>query len=88
MAVPWEYPPYMAVYVGVTGDIWVRRWPVGGEDVTIFDVFARSGGYQRTVVLPRAIRVEPTPYLSPGTIVGVASHPLTDESIVLRFKHA
>jgi hypothetical protein len=85
LAVPSEYPLYMAVYIGVTGDVWVRRWPVGGEDVTIFDVFAREGGYQRTVVLPRAIRVEPTPYLSPDNIVGVASHPLTDESIVIRF---
>jgi hypothetical protein len=85
LAVPSEYPLYMAVYVGVAGDVWVRRWPVGGEDVTIFDVFAREGGYQRTVVLPRAIRVEPTPYLSPTDIVGVTSHPLTDESIVIRF---
>jgi hypothetical protein len=85
LAVPSEYPLYMAVYVGVTGNVWVRRWPVGGEDVTIFDVFARGGDYQRTVVLPRAIRVEPTPYLSPASIVGVASHPLTDESIVIWF---
>jgi hypothetical protein len=85
LAVPSEYPPYMAVHVGATGDIWVRRWPIGGDDVTIFDVFDRSGGYHRTVLLPRAIRVEPTPFLTPTSAVGVASDPLTDEAIVIQF---
>jgi hypothetical protein len=86
LAVPSEYPPYMAVHVGTDGGVWVRRWPLGGGDVTIFDVFTRDGVYERTVVLPRALRVEPTPFLSPAGIVGVAIHPLTDESIIIRFE--
>lgn len=84
--VPDRYPAYMAVYVGAGGEIWVRRWPAGGRDRTIFDVFARDGDYQRTVILPRAVEVEPTPFLSSTDVVAVTKHPLTDESIVIRFK--
>lgn len=84
--VPDRYPAYMAVYVGREGDVWVRRWPVGGGDRTIFDVFARTGEFRHSVVLPRAIHVEPTPFLSRDVVVGVAKDPLTDESIVLRFE--
>lgn len=83
--VPARYPAFMAVYIDVDGDVWVRRWPVGGQDQTIFDVFARGGDYRHTVVLPRTIQVEPTPFLSSTGVVGVSSHPLTDESIIIRF---
>lgn len=85
LAVPERYPAYMAVYVGRDGDVWVRRWPVGGGNRTVFDVFARDGDYRHTVLLPRAIRVEPTPVLSSTGVVGVMTHPLTDESIIVRF---
>lgn len=85
LRLPDRYPAYMAVYLGNDGDVWVRRWPVGGGDRTIYDVFARSGEFRHTVVLPRAIHVEPTPVLSGTTIVGVTTDPLTDESAVLRF---
>lgn len=85
LRLPDRYPAYMAVYLGNDGDVWVRRWPMGGGDRAIFDVFARSGEFRHTVLLPRAIHVEPTPVLSGTTIVGVTTDPLTDESAVLRF---
>ena len=84
--VPDRYPAYMAVYVGDDGDVWVRRWPVGSGDRTIFDVFARSGEFRHTVVLPRAIHVEPTPFLSATLVVGVTTDALTDEGVILRFE--
>src|SRR5690606_3979357 len=84
--VPDRYPAYMAVYVGDDGDVWVRRWPVGGGDRTIFDVLARSGEFRHTVVLPRAIHVEPTPFLSATLVVGVTTDALTDEGVILRFE--
>src|SRR5690554_6309025 len=71
--VPDRYPAYMAVYVSNDGDVWVRRWPVGGGDRSLFDVFARSGEFRHTVVLPRAIHVEPTPFLSAAAVVGVTT---------------
>lgn len=84
--VPRRYPAYMAVYVTNDGGVWVRRWPIGGGNRTIFDVFARTGEFRRTVVLPHSIMVEPTPYLSGDVVVGVARDPVTDESIILRFE--
>jgi len=84
--VPDHYPAYMAAYVSQDGDVWVRRWPVGGGDRTIFDVFARTGEFRHTVVLPRGILKELTPYLTAGVVVGVARDPLTDESIIVRFE--
>ena len=84
--VPDRYPAYMAVYLSDDGDVWVRRWPVGGGDRTIYDVFARSGEFRHTVVLPRAIHVEPTPFLSATLVVGVTTDALTDESVILRFE--
>lgn len=83
---PDRYPAYMAVYASQDGDVWVRRWPVGGGDRTIFDVFARTGEFRHTVVLSRAILEELTPYLTADVVVGVARDPLTDESAVLRFE--
>jgi hypothetical protein len=84
--VPETYPAYMAVYIDTDGAPWVRRWSVGGRDQTIFDVFASTGEYRHTVVLPRAIQLEPTPFLSSAVVVGVTKDPLTGESIILRFE--
>lgn len=86
LEVPDHYPAYMAAYVSQDGDVWVRRWPVGGGDRTIFDVFARTGEFRHTVVLPRGILQELTPYLMAGVVVGVARDPLTDESSIVRFE--
>jgi len=66
------------------------RWRAAGTvisgDRTIYDVFARSGEFRHTVVLPRAIHAEPTPFLSASAVVGATTDPLTDESIILRFE--
>jgi len=84
--VPDTYPAYMAVYVDADGAPWVRRWSIGGRDETIFDVFASSGEYRHTVVLPRAIQLEPTPFLSSRIVVGVTKDAVTGENIILRFE--
>ncbi len=85
LEIPHTYPAYMAVYSSANGEVWVRRWPIGGGDQTIFDVFASAGSFARTVRLPRAISIEPTPYLSPTSVVAVSLDPETGESIILRF---
>jgi hypothetical protein len=68
------------------GAIWVRRWLSVGLGQTIFDVFTSQGEYQQTVVLPQYIQLEPTPFLSPTDIVGVAISPSTGENLILRFR--
>lgn len=83
--VPEVYPAYMGVYVGDDGNVWVRRWSVGGGDRSLFDVFAPEGEYQHTVVLSRFIQVEPTPFLSADGVVGITTSPFTGEHIILRF---
>lgn len=85
MLLPATYPAYMAVYATPSGAIWVRRWPAGGGDVTIFDRFTREGVYTDTVVLPRAIALEPTPVLTDTVVIGVVLDPDTDEEGVARF---
>ncbi len=85
---PNVFPAYQAVYVGVDGAVWVRRWPPAAGDQTVFDVFTRAGEFRHTVVLDRAILVEPTPFLSESAVIGVTRDPLTDESIILRFDEA
>ena len=85
---PNVFPAYQAVYVGVDGAVWVRRWPPATGDQTVFDVFTREGEFQHTVVLNRSILVEPTPFLSESAVIGVTRDPFTDESIILRFDEA
>lgn len=85
MLLPATYPAYMGVYATPSGAIWVRRWPAGGGDVSIFDRFTREGTYTDTVVLPRAIVLEPTPVLTDTVVIGVVRDPDTDEEGVARF---
>jgi hypothetical protein len=51
---PETYPLYRGVgFVAENGDLWVRRWsppPLRGS--TVLDLFADSGAYRRTLVLP------------------------------------
>lgn len=84
LEVPEVYPAYRAVYGTVDGEIWVRRWVPSSQPRSVFDVFA-DGEYQRTILLPRRILDEPTPYLSRSIVIGVTTDPFTDEYIVMRF---
>lgn len=86
MQLPTTYPAYQGVYVAPGGTIWVRRWPAGGREVSIFDLFARNGSYQRTVVLPRRIALHPTPWLSETVVIGVVIDAETGEHGVVRFE--
>jgi sugar lactone lactonase YvrE len=86
LQLPTTYPAYQAVHVAPDGGIWVRRWPAGGRDESIFDLFTRTGSYRRTVVLPRRIALRPTPWLSESVIVGVVIDPDTGEHGVVRFE--
>lgn len=85
LQLPDVYPAYMAVYAAPDGTIWVRRWPAGGHDVTIFDRFTREGSYTDTVLLPQAIALEPTPVLTEGVVVAIVVDRATGEEGVARF---
>lgn len=82
--VPVTYPAYRAVYATAEGEIWVRRWIPSTAARSVFDVFA-GRTYDRTVVLPRPIQDEPTPYLSRSSVIGVMTDALTGEYIVIQF---
>jgi len=85
LRVPEFFPAYRAVYGSVdSAAVWVRRWVPASRSETVFDVFV-EGAYVHTVVLPRRIHDEPTPYLSRTVVVGVSTDPITDEYIVLSF---
>jgi hypothetical protein len=83
---PELFPPYMAVYAASDGRVWVRRWPAGDSDRTVFDVFEPDGRLRSVVVLPRAIAVNPTPALSLAGVAAVGIDPETGANIVLRFE--
>ena len=85
LRLPEVYPAYMAVHGGVDGRVWVRRWPVGGGEQSIFDVFEPDGRFRTVVVLPRAIVVEPTPVLSLGGIAAIGVDRETGANTILRF---
>ncbi|HJR35465.1 MAG TPA: 6-bladed beta-propeller [Gemmatimonadales bacterium] len=82
---PEMFPAYMAVYAATDGRVWVRRWPTGNSDRTIFDVFEPDGRLRSVVVLPRAIAVSPTPALSLAGVAAVGVDPETGANTVLRF---
>ena len=82
---PDVYPAYQAVVAANDGSIWVRRWPVAGRKVTIFDVFDASGRFTHVVVLPRVILNEPTPVILRGGVLAAVEDPETGAIGVLRF---
>ena len=55
--VPDHLPAYQAVFAAPDGFIWVRRWPSGDSQRTLFDVFDRTGHLVRVVVLPVVILI-------------------------------
>lgn len=88
MRIPETYPAYQAVFASTDGSVWVRRWPVGGRRVTIFDVFDADGRFRLVVLLPRVILNDPTPVVGLRGIVAVVENPETGALGVLRFGSA
>ena len=85
LKLPESYPPYMAVYAGLDGRIWVRRWVTDGARRSVFDVFEADGRFRTVVVLPREIAALPTPALSLEGIAAIGIDRETGAHTVLRF---
>jgi hypothetical protein len=82
---PEFYPPYMAVHAAPDGRVWVRRWPVGGGDVSTFDVFEADGRFSAVVMLPRMISGAVTPVLSLRGIAAIGVDGETGANTILQF---
>jgi hypothetical protein len=83
---PDSLPVTTALHVSNDGKIWVGRWPLEGAGAqAVFDVFTRSGEYERTVVVPADVLTDPPPFLSDRLIVGVVRDPVTEVESVLVF---
>jgi hypothetical protein len=86
--VPETYPAYMAVYAGIDGRVWVRRWTAGGDTRSVFDVFEADGRFRAVVIVPRDIGALPTPYLSLDGIAAIGIDRETGAHTILRFGRA
>jgi hypothetical protein len=85
LKLPEVYPPYMGVYAAPDGRVWVRRWPQGGAEVSIFDVFEANGRFSAVVVLPRMISGTVTPVLSLRGIAAIGVDGETGANTILQF---
>jgi hypothetical protein len=85
LRLPDVFPPYMAAYAGADGRVWVRRWPPGGANLTLFDVFDPDGRLRSVVVLPGQIALEPTPALSLEGVAAVGLDQETGANTIRRF---
>lgn len=85
LRLPEHYPPYAAIYGGVDGRVWVRRWVPDGERRSIFDVFESDGRFRAVVELPREVALLPTPWLSLDGIAAVGIDRETGAHTILRF---
>jgi hypothetical protein len=83
LRLPPTLPAFIDVTVATDGSLWVRRWPRRGRREAVFDVFAERGGYQRTVIVPAPLELEPPPYITGQTIIGVVRDPATDVQTVV-----
>jgi hypothetical protein len=88
MKLPETYPPYMAVYAGLDGRVWVRRWVANGERRSVFDVFEADGRFRAVVEVPREIATLPTPVLSLDGIAAIGVDRETGANTILRFRPA
>lgn len=82
---PSTFPAYMAAYSADNGSLWVRRWPTGEAERTVFDVFTSDGRLVAVIVLPRVIALEPTPRLGLDQIVAIGVDPETGANLVFSF---
>ncbi len=88
LRLPETYPPYMAVYAGLDGRVWVRRWVARGESRSVFDVFEADGRFRAVVEVPREIAALPTPSLSLEGIAAIGVDRETGAFTILRFARA
>lgn len=88
LKLPETYPPYMAVYAGVDGRVWVRRWVAGGQARSVFDVFESDGRFRAVVEVPREVAPLPTPYLTLDGIAAIGIDRETGVNTILRFGRA
>jgi len=79
---PASYPPYVDVWSGAEGTIWVRRWPPqsGGE---LFDVYAEDGLLRGSIHLPIDIDRTVPPHFGAETVVAVVQDPITEVQLVV-----
>lgn len=89
LRLPDVLPAFIDVQVAVDETIWVRRWPRPGRRESIFDVFTGDGQFLRTTIIPAPLALDPPPYITAGTLLGVVIDPDTEvESVVaFRFGH-
>jgi hypothetical protein len=85
LRLPEVYPPYAAVYGGVDGRVWVRRWVPDGARRSVFDVFEPDGRFRAVVEIPREVALLPTPWLSLDGIAAVGVDRETGAHTILRF---
>ena len=74
---PTVLPPIVAVQIGESGYLWVRRWPRSGTRETVFDIVDPSGAPDRIVLVPEALLTHPAPRLTNQLIIGVVEDPVT-----------
>ena len=85
LRLPEHYPPILAVYAGLDGRVWVRRWVPNGHQRTVYDVFESDGRFRTVVELPREIAVLPTPWLSLDGVAAIGTDRETGAHTILRF---
>jgi hypothetical protein len=79
-------PAFIDVQVAANGSVWVRRWPRPGRRESIFDVFTDDGRYARTIIVPATLALEPPPFMTGQTIIGVVVDATTDVESVVAFR--
>jgi hypothetical protein len=79
-------PPFIDVQVAMDETIWVRRWPRPGRRESIFDVFTGDGQFLRTTIKPAPLALDPPPYITAGTLLGVVIDPDTEVESVVVFR--
>jgi hypothetical protein len=86
LEVPEVFPAYEAVVVASDGRVWVRRWPVGRAERTVFDVFSRAGAFEHSVLIDRVILDEPTPVITSDAILAVTRSNVTGAYGIVQFE--
>jgi hypothetical protein len=86
LRLPEVLPAFIDVQVAVDETIWVRRWPRPGRLESIFDVFTRDGQFLRTTIIPAPLALDPPPFISARTLLGVVIDPEFEVESVVVFR--